>query len=451
MEKQLAAPSKSLSVLDAIAIVVGIVIGAGIFGTPPNVANSVPSTAMFILLWIVGGLISLIGALCYAELATTYPHAGGDYFYLQRALGSPFAFLFAWARMTVIQTGSIALQAFVFGAYATRIASLGTHSAAIYASAAVLILTVVNVAGLVIGKWAQNLMTLGVVAALLAIASIGIIAPATAAPATSPATHTPFLPLGLGMVFVLLTYGGWNEAAYLSAEVRGGRRGILHVLIWGTVIITGVYVLTNLGYIAGLGLTGVAASQAVAADVLRQTFGDKAAFAMSLVVVLASLSTMNGTIITGGRTTYAMGRDYPAFAPLGRWRERSNSPVNALLLQCLLTLALVLLGAFTREGFDTMVAYTSPVFWTFFLLVGVCLFVLRFKDRDTERPFRVPLYPLTPILFCAACVYMLQSSLRYAYSLGAAGMGAWIGVAVLFLGVPLIAFVRPAAERRGLP
>ncbi len=393
------------------AMIIGIVIGAGIFKTPALVAGNAGSELGVILLWCAGGVISMIGALCYAELTTAYPNAGGDYHFLKRAFGYSPAFLFAWARVMVIQTGSVAMMAFIIGDYLTQILALGPYSSSIYAVAAVILLTALNAAGIREGKWTQNLLSLAIVAGLLLV--IGANFWLAAAPAAASGTATGGGgALGMAMIFVLLTYGGWNEAAYLSAEVRG-RAGkqtqMVRTLVASIVVITIIYVAANIAFLRGLGLAGVAGSEVVAADLMRRALGDVGASLISLLITVAALSTMNVTMITGARSTYALGKDYPMFAFLGRWRQHASTPANALLVQGLIALALVFLGTFARSGFKVMVEYTAPVFWFFFLLVGISIFVLRRKEPEVSRPFRVPLYPLTPLLFCVVCIYMLHA------------------------------------------
>lgn len=436
MHRESAGPKQCLSLFDAVAVVVGIVIGAGIFRTPSLVAAQTGSVGWFLGVWLLGGLISLVGALCYAELAASYPHPGGDYHYLTRAFGGGTGFLFAWARISVIQTGSIAVQAFLVGDYLTAIAPLGEYSPAVYAAMTIVGLTMLNIAGLRLGKMAQNVLSAGVVLGLVVIMLAGWAASRETTEAAAPIASPSSPAIGLAMIFVLLTYGGWNEAAYLSAEVRGGQRSMLHVLLWGIGLITIIYVLTNAALLAGLGLHAMSTSKAVAADLLAKTLGATGAQVISAIVVLAALSTINATMITGARTTYALGRDVAAFNRLGQWNGKSNTPAPALVAQGAIALALVLLGTITRDGFATMVEYTAPVFWGFFLLVGIALIVLRRREPQHARPFRVPLYPFTPLLFCAVCLYMLRASLAYT------GVGAWVGVAVLVAGVPLMLLAR---------
>jgi basic amino acid/polyamine antiporter, APA family len=435
------APRQTLSQLDAMAITVGIVIGAGIFETPSLVAANARSAMAVILVWVLGGVVSMIGALCYAELATTYPHPGGNYHYLWRAYGPSLAFLFAWARLSVIQTGSIALMGFVFGDYASRWFSLGEHSAAIYAGVAIVVFTAINVAGIRFGKSTQNLLTVVEISGLLLIIAAGFMQPATAAPAATE----PVSRFGLMMVFVLLTFGGWNEAAFISAEIKGPRRNMARVLIGSIAVITTIYVLVNAAFIYGMGLAGAAASKAPAADLLARVFGNGTGLAVSLIVAASALSSMNATIFTGARTNYALGRDFAALEKFGRWRTERDTPAESLLLQGTIAFVLVLLGTTTRKGFATMVEYTAPVFWFFFLLTGIALFILRRKEPNIERPFRVPLYPLTPLLFCAVCAYLLYSSLAYT------GLGALVGAVVLLVGLPILWFLRRSKRSESIP
>jgi amino acid transporter len=433
-----AAPRPLLSVPDGIALVVGMVVGAGIFKAPSVVAGSVSGPLEFVLVWVAGGIASLCGALVYAELSGRFPETGGEYRYLSRAYGPGTAFVFAWARITVIQTGAIAAVAFVFGDYAQQILPLGARGSALYAALAVVALTALNIAGTPQSKALQTVMGALLIVALAAIALLALIAPAPPA-APAGAAQAGAANLGLAMIFVLLTYGGWNEAAYIAEEVRNPQRNMIRILVGGILVITAIYVVVNLGYLSALGLAGVRDSKAVAADAMRLATGGGAAVAVALVVCMAALTTVNAAIITGARTSYAFGRDFRMFGLLGRWRASGSTPANALLVQGALTLVLVFAASFTPDGFSAMVAYTAPVFWSFFLLCGAALFVFRARD-GAPAGFRTPLYPLVPLVFCAVCAYMLYSSVDYVRNpfygpkFGAAVLG---GLIVLAVGIPL--------------
>lgn len=428
---------RTLSVTDAIVIIVGIVVGAGIFRTPSLVASNTGSADLFILVWLLGGLISLIGALCYAELSTSFPNTGGDYHFLTRAFGRRFAFLFAWARMSVIQTGSIAVLAYIVGDYLSQLYALGRYSPAIYAGSMVIALTMINILGVRSGTITQKILIAVQFAGLFAIILAGLLIRPSETVLAEIATETDArtVSLGLAMVFVLLTFGGWNEAGYISAELRQGSKKMVRVLVVSIGAITGIYLLINLAFLRVLGVEKMAASHAPAVDLMRATIGDMGVVLIGLLVAIAALTSANATIFTGARTNYALGRDFPEFSLLSRWDEKTSAPVNAFIVQGLIALLLIAVGATTRDGFESMVEFTAPVFWFFFLATGIALFVLRRKEPDVPRPFRVPLYPLTPLLFCAVCAYLLYSSLAYT------GVGAFVGVAVLAVGAIVLFFI----------
>src|SRR5436190_19827211 len=391
-------PLELLSVGDGIFLTVGMIIGALIFKAPSMVAGATSGPGPFLLAWRLGGAISLCGALVYAELASRHPHTGGEYVFLTEGMGRGVAFLFAWSRMTVIQTGAIAAVAFVFGDYASEIFSFGTHSSAIWAAGAVVVLTALNFAGTLQSKALQKVMESVLIAGLV-LFSLAAIVIGGSPKSSSGASSGSF---GFAMIFVLLAYGGWNEAAYLAGEVRDARRNMTRILVWGVIAVTALYLVVNLGYLAVLGHAGVKDSKAVAADVMRALAGEKGALLTALMVCISVLTTINAAIFTGARTNYALGRDFPMFRALGAWRDKGSTPANALIVQGVITLVLVAASAATPDGFSAMVAYTSPVFWTFFLLTGLTLFV--FRRRGGEHPaFRVLLHPLVPTAFVLMC------------------------------------------------
>jgi amino acid transporter len=418
-----------LRATDAVAITVGVVLGVGIFRAPALVASGVQTELGFVALWLLGGVLSLIGALCYAELVTSFPNAGGEYYFLRRAFGQSVAFLFAWSRLTIVGTGSLALLAFVFGDHAEKLLPLGHYGSALYGAVLVVLLVGLNVLGLRFGTAVQKIVTGLVVAGLAAIifAGLAIAPPAEPAPVAPPASS-----VGFAMLFVLLTYGGWNEAAYLSAEVRGGSRRIGWALVGGVGAITAIYVLANLAYVRTLGLPGVRAADTVGIDFVETFAGSAAAGVIGVLVALAVITSMNATILTVSRTAYALARDIGLLRPLSRWDHRAGAPVPAMLALGAFSLLLIALGAVARSGFSTMVEFTAPVFWGFLFLTGAALFVLRAKEPHVRRPFRVPLYPLMPIAFCVTCLWLTRASLDHAR------LGAIAGVVVLLLGaVPL--------------
>ncbi|MDH0091009.1 amino acid permease [Achromobacter mucicolens] len=430
-----------LSVMDATMVLVGVVIGIGIFGFPPLVAQHAHSEAVYIGLWCAGGLVMLVGALCYAELGSAYPGAGGEYLYLTRAWGRRVGLMFAWARCSVIQTGAIAVVAFIYGDYAQRLLPLGSLGPAVHAAISVVVLTGLNMIGTRYSKrlqWVFTVLTLIALAAVLIASLTASGGESVIAASPAPLSGNTAGLLGMGMVFVLLTYGGWNEAAYLSGELRDPARNMSRVLLIGTAVVTAAYVLTNIALLEIFGLQGLRDTPALGAEVMQLAAGPYAAALLSLTICATALSTINGTIITGARVYYALGRDVPRLQALAGWSARNETPVSALVVQCVITLALVALGAFSQNSVQTMVAYTAPVFWLFMMLVAASVWRLRRLDPDRPRPFRVPLFPLPPLLLALTCAGLVVSSAMYA------GAGALIGLAVLAAGAPLMRLLKPA-------
>ena len=427
---------KTLTILQASAVVVGAVVGIGIFKTPSVVAANVTSEAAFLGLWLLGGVVTLIGALCYAELGSTYPHFGGEYHFLRKAYGPGLGFLFAWGRMAVMQSGSIAAVAFVYGDYASFLFPVGASGSAVHAGTRSHLPFGVAAHGHRAECPRPSRPDHSVGAVVLVVSVIGLAVGSQPAP-TPPAAINGSA--GRAMVFILLTYGGWSEAAYISGEVRDARRDIPRALLIGTATVTALYLLANYSYLTAFGLEGLRQSNAVAADLVRVVFGAKAAVVVAGIVCVTSLSTLNATILTGARSIFALGRSFTPFAVLGRPGVGGRSPRNAILVQSAVTIGLLVFGAFSRDGFESMVEYTAPVFWTFMLLVGASLFVLRWRDPKRAIPFPVPLYPVTPVLFCGTAAYLLYSSLLYA------GDGALLSVGIFLAGIPIFRLGRRAA------
>ena len=420
-------PQRLLDPLGAIALIVGIVIGAGIFKTPALVASLTNDVGWTLMVWVAGALISVIGALCYAELCSAYPHAGGDYHFLHRAFGRHVSFLYGWARATVINPGAIALLAFVFGDYFSQVVPLGEYSSAIWALSVVVLLTVVNVIGIRASSNIQTWLVVFEVVGLLAVVVAGFW---VEAPVAGPHLFFGSMPaasqFGLALVFVLLTFGGWNEAAYISAELRGGARSIVRVIVISMLVLTAIYLLVNVALLQGLGLRGLSESTTAASDVLGLAWGPWAQKALGLFVAISALTSINATMVVGARANYAVGLDWVSLRQLGQWQGASGSPTRAYVLQAGISVGLIALGMREADGFSAMVEFTAPMFWSFLLLVGLALLWLRRTDPLAERPFCVPLYPFTPLVFCSACGFLAYSSVMYAVSQNAIQVSFWL-------------------------
>lgn len=411
-----------LTLWDAVSIILGIIIGVGIFKTPSDVFQHAPGPVPALIVWLVGGLLALTGALCFAELASTYPRSGGEYVYLTRSFGSLIGYLFAWAQLTVIRPGGIGAMAFIFAHEAIELWKLGPGWGLWIAAAVVLVLTLVNIVGVTLGKQTQNLLTVAKVLGLVAIVIAGMAWHNVPAPSASegnlPVPHDAPVDSGwfvLAMIFVLWTYAGWHEAAYIAAEVKDPRRNIPRALILGTLGVMVIYLLVNLSLWNALGFEGARSPNSIhnVIGLVLPSFGPQA---FSILVMISALGALNGMIFTTARIYSEFGADHRLFQPLSHWSKRLGTPVRALATQGAISLALVvgvsLLGH-EKDTFGEMVAMTAAVFWLFFLLTGIALFVLRSTDAERERPFRVPLYPWLPLLFCLSSAYMMVGAILY--------------------------------------
>ena len=469
-----AAPRRELSLFDSTCIIAGIIIGVGIYRSTPDIAGCVPSAGWLIGVWVLGGLFAMIGALCYAELGTAYPTEGGDYVYLTRAFDRPMGFLFAWSELWVVRPGSIGAMAFVFAEYANSIwpnwtpekffdeagkprgATLAEalidparQLQVAYAAGAFVVLTIINMLGIKQGKWTQNILTTAKFAGLVAVVVVGF--SYSTAPADAPAVATYQIAehdtgvavpdwslIGLAMIFVLFTYGGWNEMGYVGAEVRNPEKNIFRALVFGTVAVTAIYVLVNLAFLHAVGLEGMRKST-VATDVLALALGKQAGIAISVLICVSALGVVNGQIFTGSRIYYAMGKDHALYAPLSRWNARVDAPLVSLAVQAIITLALVVGFGLTGNGFNKLVIFTAPPFWFFLFLVAMSVLVFRAQQPNLRRPYRVFAYPLTPLLLAAGCLYMIYSSVSYAVA-NRSSEAFW-AIGIVAVGVAL-SFVR---------
>jgi len=413
-----ARPKQQLTLLDATCIIVGIVIGAGIYETTPLVAKSVTTPAWLILIWLLGGLLSLIGALCYAELVTRYPEEGGDYVFLNNAYGRRMGFLFAWAGFWLVRPANIGAIAFIFAHYAQQIFPLkaGGHEFITYAIAAVILLTLINIIGVQSGKWTQNLLTAVKVLGLLMIITVGLFftVPFESRAANYPSQHESNF--YLAMILVLFTYGGWGNISYVAAEVTHPQKNILHSLIIGTVLITCIYVVINLAFLRTLGIEGMSTSSSIASDLVRITFGTTGAFFISLLICITCIGNINGMIFTGSRIYYAVGQDHHLYRMLGSWNSRLDAPVWSFTAQAIITIVLIISLGTNENAFERLVIFSAPLHWFFFMLVAIALFVLRVKNGHAQSGFKVPWYPWLPFIFCLSTLFMLYASLSYAWN-----------------------------------
>jgi len=447
-----------LGLWDAVSIIVGIVVGTSIFRSTGIIFDNAGTPSMAMALWVLGGVLAWCGAVCYAELATTYPRDGGDYEYLNRAFGTWCGFLFSWAQLATVISGNIAIMAYAFADYAARLWPKLNTAAVALAIGAVVALSALNALGIVAGKVTQNILTALKVIGLSSIVIAGLWAGAAQPPAEAAGSTPHDLSISLALVFILFTYGGWTHAAYVAAEVRDQRRNLPRALVLGIVGITLIYLAINATYLAVLGFDVARQTSTPAADVMEHAVGPWGGRVISLLVMLSALGAINGMILTGTRIYAVWGADYPALKWLGTWNRNNAAPIVAIAAQAIIAVLLIALvgtsagrSAFDAAltaiglkglpweiyhgGFETLVAGSAPVYWALTLLTAISTFVLRFRDSNADRPFRTPLFPLPAIVFCGTCVYLLRASLLYAKWLSligfaptAVGIVAWLAI-----------------------
>ena len=422
---------RELNLFDASLLVVGCIIGAGIFRTPASIAVYLHSPFLVLLVWVIGGLLSLCGALCYAELSASFPKTGGDYVYLKEAYGGLVGFLFGWTKLFVERTGTIAILGFVFAEYLRFIFHFGEERLKGIACLAILILTVINIVGIQWGKYVQNFFTLLKIAAVFGIVAFG----ATRAHTTVSSLY-PFFPqhfsfemiqsLGVALIFVLWTYGGWTEAAYVAEEVKDPERNLPRAILWGLSTTTFLYLLINTVYLYYIPLGEMAKEKLVAAATVEKAMGLPWGNLVSLMVSLSAFGALNGYILTGSRILYALGEDHPLFIKFSKLHPDLHTPVIALWFNAVVASILIL-----TKSFEEILTYTTVAIAIFFGMTGVSLFILRKKYPERKRPYRVWGYPVVPVLFITTTLFfILNACLREPKE-------SFLGLGLVLLGFPL--------------
>jgi len=437
---------RALGVFDATMVVVGGIIGAGIFISPYLVAQRLPSAAWILGAWAFGGLVALAGAYAFAELAALFPAAGGEYAYLREAYHPIVGLLFGWASLVMIQGGGLAAVAITFAEYLLRLVGAPGGDAKPLAVGAIVLLALVNVAGVEMGSRLLNAFVALKVAALAVLIAGGLVLARTmgslpVSPATVHRPEASLLAFGAALVPILFSYGGWQTANTLAEEIREPRRTLPRALFAGTVIVLACYLLTNVFYLATLGRDGLAGSTAPAADAARRLFGPGADLWIAAAIAVSTFGFLDLTLLGPTRISFAMARDGAFFPSLSRLHPRFGTPHRAILLQAAWGIVLLLTG--TYGGLVDSVVFAD---WIFFGLTVAA--VIRFRRRipiERREPgsFRSPLYPVFPILFLAATVLVLAGVVRSNPTRTA------IGTVLLAAGLPIYWSCTGASRRAG--
>jgi APA family basic amino acid/polyamine antiporter len=417
--------ARRLGLFDATMLVVGGIIGAGIFLNPAVVAQRAPTASLTIGVWVLGGAVALAGAFVFAELAALKPEAGGGYVYLRDGLGPLTGFLYGWTELLVINSGGIAAVSMTFAAYATDLTDAGSGAAVPVAIGAIAALSAVNLLGIRPGAIVQNVLTVLKLAALAALILLGLFwSPATAATAAARAASAPPLltAVGAALIPVLFAYGGWQSTNFVAAEMKEPQRDLPRALVLGVGIVVLVYVLANFVYVNVLGVAGLAASDAPAADVMRRRFGEGGARFIAVGIAISTFGFLNLAILSAPRVYQAMAADGVFFGRAAKLHDRYRVPATALLIQSGWSIVLVA----TKE-YGRLLNYVVFGDWIFFGLVGIALFVYRRRTRDAgagSGTFRCPGYPVVPLFFVIAACFAVVSTV--AADPGNAALGAGI-------------------------
>jgi len=434
---------RQLTLLDSTMINVGSMIGSGIFIVPATIAMHLQSTVPVILVWIIGGVVSLFGALCMAELGAMMPKAGGQYVYLKNVYGPVWGFLYGWSCFTVIMTASIAAVAVAFATYVGYFIPMDSTAIKSVAIASIVVLTAINCFGTKLGALLQNGMTFVKIAALGTLGTLGFLlsgAPASNFEPLFPAAGLMSMvgPFGLAMMAVLWAYDGWIEITFVAGEVKRPERNIHRSLFLSTMIVVGMYLIGNIGLLYVLSPGGMAQSPLVASDAAAVALGSTGAAFVALAVVVSTLGANNGFVFTAARIYYAMAREGLLFSFLTRIHPRWETPVASLLLQCAWACILIVTGTF-----DQLITYVVFASWVFYAMSCYAVIILRKRNPQRARPYRTWGYPFTPVLFIVFAAGLVVNTVIES------PRDAAIGAGLIVAGLPVYYYWAKKGVREG--
>ena len=400
---------RQLTLLDATMINVGTIIASAIFIVPAQIAQGLEVTSLTVLVWIVGGIVSLLGALSIAELAAAMPEAGGAYVYLREAYSPIWGWLYGWANGIVINPASIAAIAVGFAGYVGHFTPLTDPGIKGVAIISIIALTILNILGVKAGAITQNVLTLIKIATVVGLILVGFILPGGSSGNFQPfwpGGHTGIGAFGVAMLAVLWAYDGWIETTYVGGEVVRPERNLPRAIVYSALICMVLYVLVTVSFTYVLGPHKVAASQLVASDAAAVTLGAVGAGLVAVAILISTLGANNGIVLTAARIPYAMSRDGLLFGFIGKVHPRWFTPANSLIVQAVISIALTITGKYNW-------LYTYVVFaeFVFYALMCGALIQLRRRRADLPRPYRTWGYPVTPILFIGFSLWLVVNTI----------------------------------------
>ena len=397
---------RRLGMLDATAIVIGIVIGSGIFLLPNLIARNLPSRAAILAAWMISGVLSFFGALAYAELGAMMPSTGGQYVYLREAFGPLCAFVCGWTFMLAVLSGGSAWLAVTFSIYAGYFVTLTPAMSKVMSIALIAVLSAVNYVGVREGAWVQRTFTYLKVAALLALIGAAFLTPQSApAAGVSPHPSVSLAHFGIAMAACLMAYNGWSYVSFVAGELRDPQKNLLRSLAVGMAAVAVLYVLANVAYLKVMTVPEIASTERVGADLAVRTMGSMGGAFVSLTVLLSIVGAVNGCILTAARIPFAQARDRLFFASFGEVHPRFQTPARAILWGGIWTAVLVLTGSY-----ETLYSYSILAAWIFYTMSVGAVFVLRRKLPNAVRPYRMWGYPATLWLFVVVSIWFMVNA-----------------------------------------
>ena len=426
--------AKELTLYGLIMVAIGSCIGSGIFVTPSQIAGLIPSPSLIIGVWAIGGLITLTGALTFAELGSIFPREGGIYVFLKEAYGGMLGFLYGWAYLLIITSGSIAVLALAFAHYLGYFIPLTATGKIVTSIIAISVLTTLNVLRAKFGEMFSNVFTGLKILGILIIIGVGFLMGSTShsfsssAPAAGSSTLASF---GVALVGVLFSYGGWQHASFLAGETRNPVRNVPVAMITGAIVVTLFYLLVNISYMLLLPVSSVAASDKVAAEAVS-TVMPSGAMLVSAIIAISTLGTIGIYTLSAPRIYFAMAEDKLFFKSIATVHPRFRTPVNAIIAQSVWAVVLLLFWG----TFEDLITYTVSVEWIFFTLAAAGIFIFRRKMKNIERPYKTFGYPVTPLIFIGINTWFVTNMfINKPLHMG-------IGVGFLILGVPVYLYFK---------
>jgi APA family basic amino acid/polyamine antiporter len=427
--------AKELTLYGLVMVAIGSCIGSGIFVTPAQIAGLVPSARLILTVWAIGGVVTLTGALTFGELGSIFPQAGGIYVFLREAYGGWLAFLYGWAYLLIITSGSIAVLSLAFSYYLSFFIPMNDSGIIAASIIAISVLTTLNVLRAKFGEMFSNIFTGLKLLGILIIIGVGIFFGNSefsfSGPGLLTSENSGLSSFGVALVGVLFSYGGWQHASFLAAETKNPSRNVPIAMVTGAIIVTVIYLLVNMSYMLLLPVTTIAGSQKVAAEAVS-TIIPFGGMLVAAIIAISTLGTMGIYTLSAPRIYYAMAEDGLFFKNIAKVHPKFKTPINAIIGQSVWAIVLLLFWG----TFEDLITYTVSVEWIFFTLAAVGIFVFRRKMKNVTRPYKTAGYPITPLIFIGINIwFVINILINKPLHIG-------LGLGFLILGIPVFLFFK---------